>query len=361
MTTTRLGVLLNPIAGMGGRVGLHGTDGDALADAVRAGAVPVAPQRMRRALARLGAALPDPEVVTVSGVMGAQVLPAGWIAETIWEPAEPSTAADTRAAARRLADARVDLLLFGGGDGTARDLVEVLGDRVPVLGVPCGVKMHSGVFAISPEAAGEMAARYLRRPGPVCRVDVLDLAPDGVGAMAVATVPVAGDGLQRSKSGAAAGSDLAALGRSVVDRMEPGRIYLLGPGTTVAQVSEALAVPASLLGVDAVLDGRLVAADASESELRALLVDHPRATLVLGVVGGQGFLLGRGNQQLSPAVLAAVGPENIEIIASAEKVATLDPPVLRIDLDDRELGSRLCGFHRVRTSPRRSTVMRVVA
>jgi predicted polyphosphate/ATP-dependent NAD kinase len=143
--------------------------------------------------------------------------------------------------------------------------------------------------------------------------------------------------------------------------MEAGRLYLLGPGSTVAQVGAALGIAGSVLGVDAVLDRRLIAADAGESQLLALLAEYPAATLILGVVGGQGFLLGRGNQQLSAAVLAAVGPDNIEIIASAGKLAGLDPPVLRIDLDDPELGARLSGYRRVRTAARHSTVMRVVA
>jgi predicted polyphosphate/ATP-dependent NAD kinase len=361
MSPTRLGVVLNPIAGMGGRVGLHGTDGAALTAALRAGASRTAPGRMRRALARVAEALPDVGVLTVSGPMGVEVLPSRWTGEIVWHAAEPSSAEDTVAAADRLARAGVDLVMFGGGDGTASDVVEAVRDRVPVLGVPCGVKMHSAVFATSPDAAGELAVRYLRRPGEVRRVDVLDVIPGGLATMATATVPAVGEGLQRSKSAGHGAGDLATLGRSVVERMVPGRLYLLGPGTTVAQVSAALGVPAAALGVDAVLDGRLVATDATESELLALLARHPQATLVLGVVGGQGFLLGRGNQQLSPAVLTAVGAENIEIIAAAEKIATLDPPVLRVDLDDPELESLLCGFRRVRTSARRSTVMRVVA
>ncbi len=358
----RLGVLVNPIAGMGGRLGLHGTDGAALAEALEAGAAPVAGPRMRRTLDRLASMFPGLEVPTASGSMGAALLPESWIADVMWETTESTTAADTRAAAVAVADVGIDLLLFGGGDGTAVDIAESVADRVPVLGVPCGVKMHSAVFATSPEAAADVAARYLRRPGSVRVVDVLDANPSGISTMAVARVPAVGEGLQRSKSGAAGEGDLAALGRDVASRMVPGRLYLLGPGTTVAHVAAALGVCGSALGVDVVLDGRLIAADACEAELLALLADHDRrATLVLGVVGGQGFLLGRGNQQLSPAVVAAVGPDNIEIIASSGKLAGLDPPVLRIDVDDPELGSRLSGFRRVRTAPHRSTVMRVVA
>jgi predicted polyphosphate/ATP-dependent NAD kinase len=143
--------------------------------------------------------------------------------------------------------------------------------------------------------------------------------------------------------------------------MDPHRLYLLGAGSTVAHVSTALGLPASLLGVDAVLGGRLLGADLDETRLRELVAAHPGAVLVLGVVGGQGFLLGRGNQQLSPAVVEAVGADNITILAAAGKVAALDPPVLRVDLGDAAPAVPLTGYRRVRTGPGHSTVLRIVA
>jgi predicted polyphosphate/ATP-dependent NAD kinase len=164
-----------------------------------------------------------------------------------------------------------------------------------------------------------------------------------------------------SGSGSADAQELRALGRELAAQMQPGRLYLLGPGTSVAQVNRALNLPDSPLGVDAVLDGRLVATDASEAELLRLVGEHPQATVILGVVGGQGFLLGRGNQQLSPAVLAAVSAEHIEIIAARSKVAALDPPVLRIDLGDAQASAAISGYRRVRTGVARSTVLQVVA
>jgi predicted polyphosphate/ATP-dependent NAD kinase len=143
--------------------------------------------------------------------------------------------------------------------------------------------------------------------------------------------------------------------------MAPHRLYLLGPGTTVAHVSEALGLPATLLGVDAVLDGRLLGRDLDEDELRELLAEHRCATLVLGVVGGQGFLLGRGNQQLSADVIDAIGADNIVILAAASKIAALDPPVLRVDLGDDAPALPLSGYRQVRTAPGRSTVLRIAS
>jgi predicted polyphosphate/ATP-dependent NAD kinase len=359
----RLGVVVNPIAGMGGRVGLHGTDGTELAAAVRRGASAVAPYRARRALSRLHALAPSVPVLAAEGPMGIDHLGAGWTVQALPRTRTgPTTAADTRDAVRAMAEAGVALVLFVGGDGTARDVVDVVGTAVPVLGVPSGVKMHSGVFATGPEAAGETAARFLARP--VCAdAEVVDLTDGGPRMFGVARVPDAGTALQRAKAFTAGtdDADLAALGREVAGEMRADRLYLLGPGTTVAHVNAALGLPASLLGVDAVLGGRLLAADASEAELLALLAEHPSATLVLGVVGGQGFLLGRGNQQVSAAVLSAVGADHLEILAARGKVAALDPPVLRIDVGDEHATTPITGYRKVRTGRGRSTVLRIVA
>ncbi len=361
-----LGVLVNPIAGMGGRVGLHGTDGDALNAAVAAGAVPVAGDRMRRTLTRLSPSGLPLTVLTVAGPMGADLMPPGWVVELIGSPGRVTTAADTRAAATAMVERGVSLLLFGGGDGTARDVAAVLnspGSRIPMLGVPSGVKMHSGVFAVSPEAAGDAVARYLARPSELGEAEIVDTDSSGTRLFGTAAVPQISGALQSAKaiSTGAVDRDLPGLGRAVAAEMEAGRLYLLGPGSTVAQVSRALGLAPTVGGVDAVLDGRTLVADAGEADLLRLLAVHARAALILGVVGGQGFLFGRGNQQLSPAVLAAVGSENIEIIAAAGKVAALDPPVLRIDVDDRSLRESLVGYRRVRTSRQHSTVLQVLA
>lgn len=364
----RLGVVVNPIAGMGGRVGLHGTDGAALTAALSRGAEPVAPLRARRALALLHKHLPaDVVVLTAAGAMGGELLDElGWPHLTVHEPAAPTGPDDTRRTVSAMRSDGVDLVLFVGGDGTARDVAAALGAGVAVLGVPAGVKMHSGVFATSPEAAADTAARFLADPARVGTVaaEVVDLVESGGPALlATARVPAAAGNLQRAKAVAATrdDGDLAALGREIADEMEPQRVYLLGPGTTVAHVSTALGVPASLLGVDAVVDGCLVGADLDEAQLLELLAAHPGAVLVLGVVGGQGFLLGRGNQQLSPAVVEAIGADNIVIVAAAGKVAALDPPVLRVDLGDDAPAAPLSGYRRVRTGPGHSTVLKIVA
>ena len=366
-----IGLIVNPIAGMGGRVGLKGTDGpEVLERAIARGAVPVAAERADRALARLHARCADVRLVAASGRMGAdlaathgfdtEVLPGGG--------GEATTAEDTRLAATELARRQVDLILFAGGDGTARDIHAVVGDRLPMLGVPTGVKMHSGVFATTPENAGDVVGAFVgsHPRGPVREADVVDAETrtDAISTRLYGAARVPDDRLrvQAAKSrGAPPDEDsLDAVCAAIAASMDPRRIYLLGPGTTMRRVTRRLGLEKTLLGVDAVRAGRLLGSDLAERDLLELIADEP-VTLVIGVVGGQGAILGRGNQQLSPAVLRRVGIENIEIVAGLRKLLALEPPLLRVDTGDPELDQALCGYRRVHVAPRRTLIYRVAA
>ncbi|WP_236826787.1 MULTISPECIES: ATP-NAD kinase family protein [unclassified Blastococcus] len=361
-----LGVLVNPVAGMGGRVALHGTDGVWADRARERGAVPRAARRAGQVLAQIARSAPGTTVLAAAGEMGADpARAAGLTVEEVPRAGTgPTTARDTQEAARCMRDQGVELLLFAGGDGTARDVLAAVGTDVPVLGVPCGVKMHSAVFATTPRAAGALAARFLAAPGlPVAEREVVDVDPlSGSPVLhGSALVPHAADRLQRSKAGSAQDDDAAldALCRQLAGSLEPDRLYLVGPGTTTGRLLRALGLDGSLRGVDAVRGGRLVGRDLTERELLGLLAARGPASLFLGVVGGQGFLLGRGNQQLSAEVLRLVG-DDVVILAGASKLAALDPPVLHVDLDDDAgPGTPLAGYRRVLTAPGTSTVLRV--
>ena len=351
-----------------------------LSEALAAGAEPVAPDRAGRALDRLHALVPTLSVLTAGGSMGADLIPDswsdGWSVEVVSDPGSGATsAADTSTAVAAMVEQGARLVLFAGGDGTARDVAAAIGAATAALRrggrrAKCPSSASRAGSRCTPECSPPVRRRRGRqppgswaRPGPLDRAEIVDADARGTRVFALANVPRLTGALQAAKAAGPGGTDgdLAGLGQAIAAEMVPGRLYLLGPGSTVARVSGALGLPASVGGVDAVVDGALVATDASEGELLALLAAHPAASLVLGVVGGQGFLFGRGNQQLSAAVVDAVGVDNIEIIAAAGKVAALDPPVLRIDLDDRRVSEQLTGYRRVRTSRRRSTVLRVVA
>ena len=372
----RLGLIVNPIAGMGGRIGLKGTDGaETLERAQALGATPVAAARVARALARIGDRCAALQVVAAAGVMGGD-LAAAHAFETEVLPSTRrhdglTTAVDTRAAAGELVRREVDLILFAGGDGTARDIHDVVGERLPMLGVPSGVKMQSGVFATTPESAGDVVASFLSSlpRAAVREAEVVDLDEDSARAGTIsarlygaACVPDDPLRVQAAKQGAPPSDEVAleAVCAAVADGMDPRRIYVLGPGTTTRRVMRRLGLPKTLLGIDAVRGGRLLGADLGERGLLELIGDEP-ATLLIGVVGGQGALLGRGNQQLGPAVLRRIGAENVEVIAGLRKLLALEPPVLRVDTGDPVLDASLCGYRRVHVAPRRDVVYRVTA
>lgn len=373
---SRVGLIVNPVAGMGGAVALRGTDRRALARARELGATPVAAGRAERALARLESRTARLTLVVAAGEMGADVVSGyAFAAEVLpgaGRAAGETTAADTRAAATALLERNVDLILFAGGDGTARDVHDAVGDRIPVLGIPTGVKMHSGVFATTPETAGAVAAEFVAggiraplRDGEVVDADE-DAARDGVleprlyGALRVPDVRGRVQAAKAARSSPSDEPELDAVCSRLAQTMDPRRLYLIGPGTTTRRITTALGLPKTLLGVDVVRAGRLVAADVDERGLLELLEREP-ATLLVGVVGGQGSLFGRGNQQLSAAILRRLGTGNIEVVAGLRKLLALEPARLHVDTGDPELDVALAGYRKVHVAPGRTLVYNVAA
>lgn len=363
----RLGLIVNPVAGLGGEVALKGSDGAAIqARALARGAVPHAGEKAGRAVTALREHLAGAEVLAFGGSMGL----AG--ARVIGQPAgEPSTALDTRRAALAFCNAGADLILFVGGDGTARDVGSAVGDSVPILGVPAGVKMQSAVFALSPRHAGELAAAFLAGD-PGVRVEpreVMDIDEAGLAAGRLtarlhgfARVPVLDGLVQHAKAGQAGPEDaqLTATCRAIADEMQPGRLYLLGPGTTKMRILEAMGLTGTLLGVDAVLDRRIVGRDV-DSKTLANLVEHHPASIVVAVMGGHGCLFGRGNQQIASGIIARVGRDNVMPVATTAKLAALGAAGLFVDTGDPAVDALLAGFIKVRTGPATSVMMRVRA
>jgi predicted polyphosphate/ATP-dependent NAD kinase len=361
----RLGLIVNPIAGLGGRVGLKGTDGAGLQQrAIELGAVAGSALRADRALARIARTHPALQIVAAAGPMGADLVAArGLELQVVGVAAETTSSRDTRRAARAIEREGVDLLLFAGGDGTARDILGAVADRVPVLGIPTGVKMRSGVFAASPEAAADVALRYLERPSPDALRDgeVADLDDDAVGRLyGTLRVPWAGGRVlpAKSRSAAASGAALDAVCAELADELRRGGPYILGPGTTTQRILELLGIQGTLLGVDVVADGALLVRDASERDLLDVIRERP-ATIVVGVVGGQGSLFGRGNQQISAGVLRRAGPASIVIVAGLDKLQALDPACLHVDTGDPEVDRMLVGYRRIRYAPSMTALLNV--
>jgi predicted polyphosphate/ATP-dependent NAD kinase len=373
-------VIVNPIAGMGGRVGLKGTDGPAtLARARELGATPMAEARCAEALgllAPLGAGI---ELLAPPGALGAEAARAAGIAARILDdmPAPVGSGADTAAAAARLLREGVELILFAGGDGTARDVAGAVGTEVPILGVPTGVKMHSAVFGTSPRAAGRTAAAFLSdgagAEGPAIRLreaEVMDIDEDALrqGRVSarlhgVARVPHARGLVQACKAGARPDDEAAldALARVVARDWPADRLMILGCGTSTRRIKRAIGFEGTLLGVDVALGGRPLALDATEAQLLRLLDRARDAGIVASVTGGQGFLFGRGNQQISAEVIRRVGREGIMVVTGAGKLATLDPPALQVDTGSAEVDAMLAGYIQVHTAPGQRMVMRVAA
>jgi predicted polyphosphate/ATP-dependent NAD kinase len=369
MVSPRVGLVVNPVAGMGGRVGLKGTDGPALlAEAVRRGAVPQAQDRARDAVAVLLAAVPGLEVLAPPGALGAEAARAAG-AEPSTVPVETAVSGPeaTRAAVAALQRSGIDLLLFAGGDGTARDVASVLGEAQPALGIPTGVKMQSGVFATSPRAAGRLAADWLGGSRRTRLAEVADLDEEGAGAGRLGPrlfghlrVPDDAGALQHRKLSRQRDDDalLAAAGAEIAAQLAPGTLCVIGPGTAPKTVLAALGLPATLLGVDLVRDRRLVAADVGEEAILAAAGDGP-VHLVLGATGGQGFVLGRGNQPIGPRVVARAGRDGITILAGRGKLALLPSRRLLVDSGDPSLDAALAGHVRVVTGPGETAVMRL--
>jgi predicted polyphosphate/ATP-dependent NAD kinase len=360
-----IGLIVNPLAGIGGALALKGSDGDA----VRALAAELGPEGRKRALTRVLRALAPlaqaGDTVRFSawaGEMGERALRESALSGEILgrAPGGLTSAADTREAARAMLAAGVDIILFAGGDGTARDLCDVVGESFPVLGIPAGVKMHSGVFAVSPEAAGELLLQLAQgglvglKAQEVRDIDEEAFRHDVVRSRFYGDMLVPGEGryLQHTKVGGVESQELVAaeIAAWLVENMEAGRTYLIGPGSTTAAIMEALDLPNTLLGVDAVRDGVLLASDADEAALLALLAAaEGGAAIVVTVIGGQGYLFGRGNQQFSPRVIRDVGLENIIVVAAKSKIAALEGRPLLVDTDDPALDAELSGYRAVLT------------
>ncbi|WP_440465762.1 ATP-NAD kinase family protein [Pseudomonas sp. YH-1] len=347
MDRIRIGLIINPLAGIGGPTALKGSDGVAELALAR-GAEPRAAERTRVALEYLLPVCERLEFLSFPGAMGADLLAdMGFAHRLVGELEQAQTsAADTRHAVQALQEAGVALILFAGGDGTARDVAEVAREGQPVLGIPAGVKIHSGVYTISPRAAGELARRLVDgglvrlTQGEVRDLDEAALREGRVAARwyAELTVPEEGHFMQHVKQAGMETEELvlADLAAWLEDSWEDDVRYVFGPGSTLHGLAADLHLDTTLLGVDVIENGEVIAHDVTEAQLFELVSGHP-AFLLVTAIGGQGHILGRGNQQISPRVLRAIGIERLRVVATKRKLGTLEGRPLLVDSGDTEL------------------------
>lgn len=359
----KLGVVVNPFAGIGGALALKGSDGAKIREkALAMGAEKKANEKMAKALSILEALSGQFTVVTASGDMGETICESlGIPYEVIYTAdAVQTEGEDSERAAKAMVDANVDLLLFAGGDGTARNICSVVGTQVPVLGVPAGCKIHSGVYCVSPSAAGQVVSQMIagelvsEMDAEVRDIDEHAFREGKVIAKHYGEmrVPAELTYVQAVKMGgkedeALVLDDIAAYVGEIIDD-EPDTYFVMGSGSTVGAVMDFLGLENTLLGVDVVKQGELIASDVTASELIALTHDKP-TKVILTVIGGQGHILGRGNQQLSPAFIRQIGKQNMLVVATKQKLQALNGKPLRLDSSDATLDAELAGAFTVIT------------
>ena len=369
----KVGLIVYPVAGMGGRVGLKGSDGvEILRRARELGATPTAPNRAVDALLGLAPLANQIELISFPAEMGeAEARRAGFKPSVIGriQPGH-TTADDTRRAATEMAARHVELLIFAGGDGTARDVYQAVGLGLPVIGIPAGVKIHSGVYATNPDRAARLAIMYLRgQVKALGELEVMDIDEEAFRQGRISAqlygylnVPLERRFTQGAKAASVKSQHetlaMQSIAEQIVESMDVDCLYVIGSGTTPREIMNRLGLQNTLLGIDAVLNKKLVAMDLNETQLLEL-IDDKKSKIVVTPIGGQGYLFGRGNQQLSPEVIKKVGAENIIVAATRSKLGSLQRRPLLVDTGDKEVDQMLQGYVRVVTGFKEEMVYKI--
>ncbi len=348
----KIGFIVNPIAGMGGKVGLKGTDG-VLKKAIELGATRVAPQKAETMLQEFLINFSnndDIQWLTCKGDMGSNELEHAGIKNfnIIHEPIKGNTTAeDTKKACEFFLIHNVDLIVFCGGDGTARDIFEIVGTKIPILGIPSGVKMHSGVFGINVNATAKMLHEFVNGSLTIGDTEIMDLDEElyrngkwNIRLFGIAKGIVEPTYIQVGKTSYESVSDEEIkdeLAEHIAEEMEKNTDYLFifGSGGTIDYISKKLGLNNTLLGIDAIYQRKLIGKDLNEEKILNLLEKYHKSKVILSPIGAQGFILGRGNLQLSPKVIKKIGIENIIVVSTPSKLA--DTPFIRVDTGDKKL------------------------
>jgi predicted polyphosphate/ATP-dependent NAD kinase len=363
-----VGLVINPVAGMGGSVGLKGTDGkDVYQEALRRGAKPISEDRAIIALSSIPASL-DIQFVTASGEMGEHALTvAGIPLRIVYDLPGETSPFETMEACYRFIQNGVSLIIFCGGDGTAKDVLDAVGDKIPIIGIPAGVKMHSGVFLNAPSGLGPLLVAFLNGRYQAVMTEVADVDESAVRNGRISdqvygyASTIVAEGLTQPAKGEVVGTtdqeEKEEIAQFFVEKMKHNVIYIIGPGTTTKAIADGMGLPKTLLGVDVYSNGVLVREDADEMTLLEILDKRLSSKIVVTPIGMQGFIFGRGNQPISADVIRKVGIDNLQIVATPTKLKTLSS--LRVDTGDIGLDNKLKGYRRVLVGFNRERLLKV--
>jgi len=362
-----IGLIVNPVAGMGGSVGLKGTDGEMYKRALELGAKPVTPARTEDVLSHIKNT-DKIALIVPPGKMGEEYIKESNIPFTvIGTVGEETSAEDTKRIAGEMVDKRIELLIFVGGDGTARDIYDAIDSKIPVVAVPAGVKIFSSVFAVSARAAAEMVDAFVEGTD-VTEEEVLDIDENAFREDRLASrlygylvVPNVRRFLQPGKAASNVSASSVEIKKEIaayiVEEMDPETLYLLGPGTTLEAITDEMELPKTLLGIDATFAGELVGKDLNEQSILSLLKQYEERKIVVTPIGGNGFILGRGSKQFTPEVIKQIGRDNIMVVGTRDKVNRLE--CLRVDTGDYELDKSLCKYIEVTVGYKEGMMMEI--
>lgn len=377
MRRLRLGLVINPLAGKGGSLAQKGSD--ELSFSLCASESVLALHALARSdifFYGLGTIMQAIQWVAPAGLMGGVLLEKWCIPfqATAFIPSIAPSAVDTQAVVAEFITSKVDLIIFAGGDGTAADVARTVAELNPqqlVLGIPAGVKIQSAVFAINPTAASALVLSLYR--GELMNVqtaEVRDLNEIALKQGRVTSkfcgqllVPFDDRFVQTIKLGGIVAEELviADIASYISELVPNDAIIVFGPGKTMADIQHALGLSSTLLGFDVFSRDQCLALDANEDELSRLLKDNKEPWIFLTVIGGQGHIIGRGNQQLSSAILQRVGRNAIHPVATREKLASVKGCRLLIDSGDVELDNQWQGLIPVITNYKEQLLCELVA
>ncbi|MHA2174387.1 MAG: ATP-NAD kinase family protein [Candidatus Hodarchaeales archaeon] len=384
----KIGFLINPIAGMGGKVALKGTDGeDILQKAIKLGATPVALNKAVSFFRAIKTYSTHKKIIFVipQGKMGDAIfknekdLSQGFRLEVILNVKIPNktTKNDTLAIVEELIKRKVELILFVGGDGTAQDVYSITGSKFPMMGLPSGVKIHSGVFAQSVEKGVEIINKFVQNSVSFIDAEIIDLDESdfrndilNTRLFGTALVPQLPSLMQLTKTISqefdSEEENIKGIIKFLREELHSETLYFIGSGTTIKRISvvfgENVGKKKSLLGIDAVLNNKMIRKDISENIILELIDIYSEipTKLILTPIGGQGFILGRGNQQISPSVIKKIGIDSILIISTKLKINSLTNSTLHVDTGDSKLDQEFKGFHKVLVDYREYRMMKIV-